>query len=130
MIGDQALRSAFEDPTPHHDLGALWRERTGLPMVFAVWAARADAPGLPALDAALAAAVADAAGHAADVARDAAGRYGYPAGFLARYFEKLRYRFGQRERAGLARFFELAAATGALEAAPDLRFADNLVSTR
>ena len=80
MIGDQALRSAFEDPTPHHDLGALWRERTGLPMVFAVWAARADAPGLPALDAALAAAVADAAGHAADVARDAAVRYGYPAG--------------------------------------------------
>jgi chorismate dehydratase len=130
MIGDDALRSAFEDPTPHHDLGALWRERTGLPMVFAVWAARADAPGLLALDAALASAVADAAGHAADVARAAAVRYDYPAGFLARYFEKLRYRFGQRERAGLARFFELAAATGALEAAPDLRFADNLVSSR
>ncbi len=29
---------AFEDPTPHHDLGRLWLERTGLPMVFAVWA--------------------------------------------------------------------------------------------
>ena len=39
LIGDAALKSAFEDPTPHHDLGKLWLERTGLPMVFAVWAA-------------------------------------------------------------------------------------------
>ena len=39
LIGDAALRSAFEDPTPHHDLGRLWLEKTGLPMVFAVWAA-------------------------------------------------------------------------------------------
>src|SRR4051794_39457060 len=36
LIGDSALKSAFEDPTPHHDLGRLWLERTGLPMVFAV----------------------------------------------------------------------------------------------
>ena len=35
LIGDAALKSAFEDPTPHHDLGRLWLERTGLPMVFA-----------------------------------------------------------------------------------------------
>src|SRR4051812_33888746 len=27
LIGDAALRSAFEDPTPHHDLGRLWLER-------------------------------------------------------------------------------------------------------
>ena len=39
LIGDAALKSAFEDPTPHFDLGRLWLERTGLPMVFAVWAA-------------------------------------------------------------------------------------------
>src|SRR6476661_10382195 len=32
LIGDAALKSAFEDPTPHHDLGRLWLERTGLPM--------------------------------------------------------------------------------------------------
>ena len=40
LIGDAALRSAFEDPTPHYDLGKLWLDKTGLPMVFAVWAAR------------------------------------------------------------------------------------------
>ena len=47
---------------------------------------------------------------------------GYPPGFLARYFEKLRYRFGPRERAGLLTFFELAADVGALEKVPELRF--------
>ena len=128
MIGDEALRSAFDDPAPHHDLGALWRERTGLPMVFAVWAARVGTPGLDELDRALAGAVADAQEHSADVARAASGRYGYPAGYLARYFEKLRYRFGERERAGLARFFELAHGAGALDEVPSLRFVSDLES--
>src|SRR5436853_7625100 len=51
LIGDAALKSAFEDPTPHHDLGRLWQERTGLPMVFAVWAApEPTQPDLPELE--------------------------------------------------------------------------------
>ena len=29
LIGDAALRSAYEDPTPHYDLGRLWLDRTG-----------------------------------------------------------------------------------------------------
>ena len=53
---------------------------------------------------------------------EAAERYGYPAGFLARYFEKLRYRFGPRERAGLYTFLELARDAGLLETVPELRF--------
>ena len=58
LIGDAALRSAFEDPTPHHDLGRLWLERTGLPMVFAVWAVREPSPpGIAALEDALVASV-------------------------------------------------------------------------
>src|SRR3989442_15855803 len=44
LIGDAALKSAFEDPTPHYDLGRLWLERTGLPMVFAVSAAPDPVP--------------------------------------------------------------------------------------
>ena len=60
-------------------------------------------------------AVAEAPEHADVVARAAASRYGFPAGYLARYFEKLRYGFGERERAGLARFYELAAGAGAID---------------
>jgi chorismate dehydratase len=123
LIGDAALKSAFEDPTPHHDLGRLWLERTGLPMVFAVWAAREPvAAGVTALEEALVASVRQARAEPETLAHEASERYGYPAGFLARYFEKLRYRFGPRERAGLYTFFELAQGAGELDEVPDLRF--------
>jgi chorismate dehydratase len=123
LIGDAALKSAFEDPTPHYDLGRLWLERTGLPMVFAVWACREPLqPGLPELEDALVASVRLARAEPEQLAHEASERYGYPAGFLARYFEKLRYRFGPRERAGLMTFLELACAAGELEEVPELRF--------
>ena len=123
LIGDAALKSAFENPTPHHDLGRLWLERTGLPMVFAVWAAPEPAAG----------GLARAAGRARRVgarrarrSRDARLRVvralRLSAGFLARYFEKLRYSFGPRERAGLLTFLELAHDVGELDRVPELRF--------
>jgi chorismate dehydratase len=123
LIGDAALRSAFEDPTPHYDLGRLWLERTGLPMVFAVWACADPAPdGIAELEEALVASVRFARAEPERLAREASERYGYPAGFLARYFEKLRYRFGPRERAGLYTFLELARDAGELGLVPELRF--------
>jgi chorismate dehydratase len=129
LIGDAALRSAFEDPTPHYDLGRLWLERTGLPMVFAVWAAPDPAPpGLPELEDALVASVRRARAEPELLAYEASDRYGYPAGFLARYFEKLRYRFGPRERAGLYTFLEMARDVGELETVPELRFVHDEVA--
>jgi chorismate dehydratase len=123
LIGDAALQSAFEDPTPHHDLGRLWLERTGLPMVFAVWACPDPPPeGVGGLEEALVASVHKARAEPELLAHEASERYGYPPGFLARYFEKLRYRFGPRERAGLITFFELARDAGELDAVPELRF--------
>jgi len=123
LIGDAALKSAFEDPTPHYDLGRLWRERTGLPMVFAVWAAPEPvAEGIVALEDALVASLREARAEPERLAFEASDRYGYPPGFLARYFEKLRYQFGPRERAGLITFLELARDAGQLEHVPELRF--------
>jgi chorismate dehydratase len=123
LIGDAALKSAFEDPTPHHDLGRLWLERTGLPMVFAVWACPEPvAAGLSELEAALVDSVLLARAEPEQLAHESSERYGYPPGFLARYFEKLRYRFGPRERAGLLTFLELAHDAGELDEVPELRF--------
>jgi len=123
LIGDAALKSAFEDPTPHYDLGRLWLERTGLPMVFAVWAAPEPThPELLELEDALVASVRAARAEPELLAYESSERYGYPAGFLARYFEKLRYRFGPRERAGLYTFLELAKDAGELAEVPELRF--------
>ena len=124
LIGDAALKSAFEDPTPHWDLGRLWLERTGLPMVFAVFAAPEDlADELAELEHALVASVKRARAEPERLAYEASDRYGYPPGFLARYFEKLRYSFGPRERAGFYTFLEMARDVGELEHVPELRFA-------
>jgi chorismate dehydratase len=123
LIGDAALQSAFEDPTPHFDLGRLWLDRTGLPMVFAVWAASEPlVEGLIDLEHALVASVRLARAEPERLARQASRTYGLPAGFLARYFEKLRYSFGPRERAGLYTFLEMARDTGELAHVPELRF--------
>jgi chorismate dehydratase len=123
LIGDAALQSVFEDPTPHHDLGRLWLEKTGLPMVYAVFACPDPPPaGMPELEDALLSAHRLARAEPEQLAREASERYGYPPGFLARYFEKLRYSFGPRERAGLLTFFELAKEVGELERVPELRF--------
>ena len=115
------FRSAFEDPTPHHDLGKLWLDRTGLPMVFAVWACPdPPPPGILALEEALVL-VRLARAEAEKLAFEASVTYGYPAGFLARYFEKL-LQLRPGERAGLITFFELARDVGELERVPELRF--------
>jgi chorismate dehydratase len=123
LIGDAALKSMFEDPTPHFDLGRLWLERTGLPMVYAVFAC-ADPPadGVVELEGCFLSALRANRAEPERLAREASARYGYPTGFLARYFEKLRYRFGPRERAGLLSFFELAVEAGELDRVPELRF--------
>jgi chorismate dehydratase len=46
LIGDAALRASLHD-APRlglevHDLGQMWKDWTGLPFVFAIWAARRD----------------------------------------------------------------------------------------
>src|SRR5581483_3452008 len=86
LIGDAALKWAFEDPTPHYDLGRLWLERTGLPMVFAVWACPEPlVDGLAELEDALVSSVRLARAEPEQLAYEAAEHYGYPPGFLARY---------------------------------------------
>jgi chorismate dehydratase len=129
LIGDAALRSAYQDPTPHHDLGRLWAQRTGLPMVFAVWAcAEPPPPGVGELEDALVTSVRRARDEPERLATESAERYGYPPGFLARYFERLRYDFGPREREGLETFLELAKDAGELDAVPELRFAGQAIA--
>jgi predicted solute-binding protein len=92
-------------------------------MVFAVWACPEPLhAGLAELEDALVASVRLARAEPERLAHEASASYGYPAGFLARYFEKLRYRFGPRERAGLMTFLELAHEAGELDEVPELRF--------
>ncbi len=127
LIGDEALRAGLGEAQRRGlsvtDLGAAWREWTGLPMVFAVWAVRrsfAEAhPGL----------VKDV--HEAflrsrqlclaeldQVAAAAARWEPFSAEVLAGYFRVLDFSLGERQVAGLREFARRAAVAGAAPALP------------
>jgi len=120
LIGDVALRARRDAPQLGlhvMDLGGEWRDWTGLPMVFAVWAVRADFahehPGQvkdvheafrSSLDASLC---------RVDAIAERAARWEpFTAAELADYFRGLDFRLGPLQLAGLAEFARRAAARG------------------
>jgi chorismate dehydratase len=127
LIGDAALRATYAAPRQGlqvHDLGTAWREWSGLPMVFAVWAVRRDfAEAHPGL-------VKDV--HQAflrsrelclaelDVVAAAAARWEpFDASTLAQYFRTLDFSMGPRQVEGVREFARRAAEGGAVPALPD-----------
>lgn len=126
LIGDEALAGLREPFAPHRtDLAAVWRARTGHPMVFAVWAASLSAAReRPEALADLAALLSEArAEYLADpeaVVAAAAARFPFPADFIRPYLTRLRYDFGPAERAGLEEFLRRARASGELDTVPGL----------
>jgi chorismate dehydratase len=107
LIGDPALfldaRAAGVEKV---DLGAEWTSMTGLPFVWAFWAARDEMVPPAALDALTLAR--DEGVLASD--RIADGYCGPERASLCRSYLKdnIQYRLGEREQAGLRRFYELA----------------------
>jgi chorismate dehydratase len=126
LIGDVALRALYEAPRRGlsvTDLGQAWREWTGLPMVFAVWAVRrdfaADHPGvvkevhesfLHSRDLCLS--------ELDDVAASAARWEPFDAATLASYFRVLDFSLGDRQVAGLREFAGRAAQRGDVPSLP------------
>ncbi len=124
LIGDTALRATYEGPARGltvHDLGQAWREWTGLPMVFAVWAVRRDflaaQPGLVkdvhqaflrSRDLSLE--------HVDEVAAHAARWESFDQPTLATYFRTLDFSLGGRQLDGVAEFARRAALRGAVPA--------------
>jgi chorismate dehydratase len=113
LIGDAALRASLHD-APRlglevHDLGLMWKEWTGLPFVFAVWAARRDylaaRPGavrdvheafLASRDLSLE--------EVEKVAEQASRWEQFDAGLLRRYFTTLDFSLGVDQLTGIAEF--------------------------
>lgn len=112
LIGDAALRATYQAPRQGlqvHDLGNAWREWSGLPMVFAVWAARrsyaAANPGLVKdVHDAFIRSRDDALAHVDEVAATAARWEIFDAQTLATYFRTLDFSLGTRQVAGLREF--------------------------
>ncbi|MER7337515.1 menaquinone biosynthesis protein [Streptomyces sp. NPDC000075] len=113
LIGDAALRASLHD-APRlglavHDLGQMWKDWTGLPFVFAVWAARKD---YLAREPEIVREVHEAFLSSRDlsleevvkVAEQAARWEAFDAGLLQRYFTTLDFRFGPEQLAGVREF--------------------------
>ena len=122
LIGDAALRATYEAPRRGldvYDLGQVWRDWTGLPRLFAVWAARrsyaAENPGLVKdVHAAFVRSRDDALAHVDEVAEQAARWEPFDAATLATYFRTLDFSLGSRQVEGLVEFGRRAAALGEL----------------
>jgi chorismate dehydratase len=129
LIGDQALHALYF-PTVEadcHDLGRLWREWTGVPMVYAVWATRRDyytrhAAELLGVEDELVGSIAASREKIADVVDSALTLWPFDRPCLDRYFEVLQYGFSEDYQQGLRRFYQLAFEAGELTEAPDLAF--------
>jgi len=112
LIGDRAMRPVNGQFHAIWDLGQQWREWTGLPFVFSMWVARpgVDVPRLAVL---LAAARDAGVARLEEIARHEAAGVGLSEDFCLSYLrDSLTFWLGPRQRAGLARFCELARRLG------------------
>ena len=115
VIGDAALLLAAQARYPVRvDLGEAWKEWTGLPFVFAVWAARRDtgARGVQAVHRGLLEARAWGLGHLDELAREAHRRTGVAEPACREYLGDLDYALSYRHLAGLTDFFRRLAQEG------------------
>ena len=80
---------------------------TGLPMVFAVWAARADAPRQHPTP--FAASLSYGLGHIEDIVRDQHPKLGFSEALIREYLTRnIVFELGEREYRGLAKFLQFA----------------------
>src|SRR3954470_6601807 len=127
LIGDPALRAMYE--APEHglqviDLAQAWKEWTGLPMVFAVWAVRkefaAAHPGVvKEVHEAFQRSRDLCLGELDEVAEAAARWEPFDAATLAAYFRTLDFSLGERQIAGVREFARRAAARGEVPPLPE-----------
>lgn len=132
IIGDVALRATYDAPRMGlhvTDLGLAWKQWTGLPFVFAVWAARrsyaADHPGLvKGVQRAFVASLRDALAQVDEVAARAARWEIFAPEVLAGYFRALDFSLGPEQRRGIAEFARRAAELGVVPVGAELTFAE------
>lgn len=128
VIGDVALRAALYDAPRRNlrvlDLGEAWRDWSGLPMVFAVWAVRKD---YLAAHPELVREVHKAFLYSRDLALESVDKVAaqvarweaFDADVLERYFTTLDFSFGPRQLAGAREFARQVG--GQIAVDPDVR---------
>jgi chorismate dehydratase len=117
VIGDAALLLSAQPVYPYQvDLGSEWKTWTGLPFVFAVWAARreADAARVALVHQRLLESRTWGMEHLDELAREATRNTGVEAAVCRSYLGNLDYALSDRHLAGLTDFFRRLAHDGAV----------------
>lgn len=131
LIGDQALEAFYggigRPDVYSYDLGVEWKQLTGLPMVFALWAVRRgfydERPDeTEEVQDRLVYSIKYCAENRNEVVAAAAAIYPFSEEQLHSYFEKLRYDLTDEYRRGLAEFYRRAVEIGEALDAPELQF--------
>lgn len=115
VIGDAALHLSTQAAYPVRvDLGGEWKSWTGLPFVFAVWAARRDTPpaGVSVVHQRLLESRAWGLAHLDQLAAAAAANTGVAEKICRAYLGDLDYALSYRHLAGLTDFFRRLAQDG------------------
>ena len=121
LIGDTALRASMEDAGCfRYDLGAAWKEMTGLPFVFALWQVNrasvvTEAEGLRHLSVLLDQARDQMPQRLAALAALAPEAEWISPERLEDYWRHITYRLDERHLAGLDCFYHLAAELGLIQ---------------
>jgi chorismate dehydratase len=122
MIGDRAMHPPREDFAATWDLGEEWLNWTGLPFVFALWAARCGGD-LGIVEEALNRARDLGVERLPEIARREAGAVGIPERTAFDYLSRnLHFFLGSAERSGLRLFYQLAAKLGLAPKGLDIAF--------
>jgi chorismate dehydratase len=115
VIGDPALILGGRGAYPYaYDLGEAWKQWTGLPFVFAVWAARreVDPERVRAAHQALLESRRWGLAHLDELARQAAAATGLDTGVCRQYFDGLDYGLTYKHLEGFTSFLRRLAARG------------------
>ena len=127
-IGDEALRLRATGRYPYFlDLGRAWRDLTGLPFVFGVWAARRavfvqQPEAVRTLHRALLAAKDWGVNSLEEISRLAVRRMNLDFEEMVHYFRQLDYNLEKRQLEGLRAFYKYLHRYGALSELPKLEF--------
>lgn len=127
LIGDDALRAYWDTPAHlvTYDLGTEWTSWTGLPMVYAVWAAQRgfaqrEPEAMREVIRMLNESLTYCRAHLGEISEYAARWEPFPAEKFRSYFDALHFRFEPQYREGLTRYLEEAHAIGQLDEVPRL----------
>lgn len=132
LIGDKVVDQARGSFAYEIDLGGAWRQHTGLPFVFAVWA-RADAASVPHgrrdLSELLSAARDRGVARAVEIAETDGPQLGWPVELARRYLTRcLRFVLDERAIAGAELFAEYCRKLGLAPANAAMRWPAAVVS--